>query len=335
MKIACVLNPNSGTGRNPAKESDEIRRILTDLGHDVDVFVPTSGAEAYERARRAVEHGAERVVAVGGDGTVHQVARALMGTEAAMGIVPRGSGNGLARELGIPSSLEQACRIIDQGTVRILDIGTFEDRYFFNIACIGFDALVGQMFNARGEAAPRGMLPYFFLSLRAFQQYRAQRTTFEVDGERFERTPLMIVVANSRQYGAGALIAPSAEPDDGLLDLTIIQNVDALRALFHLPKLFTGQIEKMPEAECRRARDLVISAEDPLPIELDGEAVPSATVVRLGIIPARLRVCAPKDGQFATLFRVPLSKIPKEMEPFIRPLLPRPKLQSTPPAQGR
>jgi len=334
MKIACVLNPNSGTGRNPTKEADEIVRCLGELGHETEMFVPSSGPEAYERAREAVERGFERVVAVGGDGTVHQVARALTGSEAAMGIIPRGSGNGLARELGIPPMIEPACQIIADGSVRILDIGTFGDRYFFNIACIGFDALIGQMFNARGEDAPRGVLPYFFLSLRAFQQYKAQLTTFELDGERFERTPLMIVVANSRQYGSGALIAPSAEPDDGLLDITIIQNVDALKVLFHLPKLFTGQIEKMPEAECRRAKDVVISAENPLPVELDGEPVPSAKVLRLGIIPARLRVCAPRVGENATIFRVPLSKIPKEMEPFIR-LFPRPKLQSLPPGQGR
>jgi YegS/Rv2252/BmrU family lipid kinase len=331
VKIACILNPNSGIGRNPLKEAEEIQRLLSERGHRVDLFTPANAAEAYERARAAVEGGAERVVAVGGDGTVHQVARALMGTEAALGIIPKGSGNGLARELGIPSAIDPACRILDEGQVRILDIGTFGDRFFFNIACIGFDALVGQMFNARGEDAPRGVLPYFFLSMRAFQQYRAQPTTFHVDGDTFVRTPLMIVVANSRQYGWGARIAPSAEPDDGLLDLTIIQNVDALRVLYHLPKLFTGQIERMPEAECRRAMDVVISGDRPLPVELDGEAVPSENVLRLGIIPARLRVCAPREGQVSGLLKFPLPKIPKEMEPFFRPLLPRQKLQSSAP----
>jgi YegS/Rv2252/BmrU family lipid kinase len=334
MKISCVLNPISGIGRNPSREADEIRRILTARGHEVEITLPASSQEAYEVARAAVQNGAARVVAVGGDGTVHQVSRALAGTEAGVGIIPRGSGNGLARELGIPFALEAACRLLDEGQMRILDVGTLGDRYFFNIACVGFDALVGQMFNARGEDAPRGVFPYFLLSMRAFQQYRAQPTTFQVDGDTFVRTPLMIVVANSRQYGWGARIAPTAEPDDGLLDLTIIQTLDAVKAIYHLPKLFTGQIDKMPEAECRRAREIVISAGDPLPIELDGEAVPTERVLKLGIIPAMLRVCTPHEGQMPWPLRIP---IPKEMEPFLRPFLPRPKAPngSPTPSQGR
>ena len=247
---------------------------------------------AHELARAAVAARASLVCAWGGDGTVNEVARAVTGTGTALGIVPAGSGNGLARELGIPADAERALTVALGRRERVIDVGEVEGRLFVNVAGIGLDAHIAARFNER-HSARRGLWPYVAIGTREILRYRAREYSIRVGGETWEERALVIVCANARQYGGGAVVAPAARPDDGHLDLLVVAARPALVAMRDALHLFRGTMDRAPGVRTARTPVVEIAGREPILFHVDGEAVTGGLSVTVRVRPAMLRVRVP------------------------------------------
>jgi YegS/Rv2252/BmrU family lipid kinase len=247
---------------------------------------------ALELARAAVAARAALVCAWGGDGTVNEVARAVAGTGTALGIVPAGSGNGLARELGIPWDPAAALGVALGRRERVIDVGDVDGRLFVSLAGIGLDALVAARFNARGSGR-RGFWPYVVIGARETLRYRPREYAFRVGAETWRQRALLVVCANARQYGGGAVVAPTARPDDGQLELVVVAARPPLVALRDALHLFRGTLDRAPGVRTVRTPAVEIAGEEPILFHVDGEALTGGTVLTVRVRPAVLRVRVP------------------------------------------
>ncbi len=292
MRIRFIVNPNAGSRRDPTKIISTIEETLSATDHEHNLQFTNFRGHATTLADAAVAEGCDLVVAVGGDGTVNEVGAALVGSEAALGIIPIGSGNGLARELGIPLKTPSACQALLDGRVREIDAGVVNGRYFFMAAGVGFDALVSWRFNERPNSR-RGMLPYYCIALREALTFTPERTIVRIDGEELVLEPFMVTVANARQLGGSAVIAPRAQIDDGLFDVCIVTSLNIAQFLYQARKLFNGQIEKVPQLSIWRTDHLEIETRDYSPMQVDGEPVEAAPRTHINVVPGALKVLVP------------------------------------------
>lgn len=287
-KILFIVNPISGFRR----DKSAIINLVHAQFPASDIELTAGPGDATRLAREAAMRDYAIVAAVGGDGTINEVASGLVGTNTALGIIPRGSGNGLARGLGIPIQAAGALRVLSQGAARVIDAGCAGSRHFFAICGIGFDANVGQKFNA---AHWRGPLPYFFIAAQEFVAYHPEAVRLNLDDMRLEKTPFLITVANTQQYGNGAIIAPQAQPDDGILDICMVEPMSIFDAIKYVPKLFNGTIAEAPIISYRRAQELAIEKDGPILFHVDGEAITCEGPLKISIKPQALRVIAPAN----------------------------------------
>lgn len=289
-----VINPSAGQGKYE-QIIHVIRETLSDFDLRYDIKVLEYRGEATSVAREAAgTH--DVVVAVGGDGTVNEVFNGLVGTQAAFGIIPAGTGNGFARELGLPLEPAEACRVLAEGNTKTLDVGMVNDRYFLGTAGIGFDAMISR-FAGEKLGPLRGMWLYFVAGAFMFYKYTPQLMNVSVDSQTVEIAPLLIAVANTARYGGTALIAPDAKPDDGLLDVCIIRKMGAARLLWHLPKLFTGKHVRLPDVTMYKGKNITIVAPEPVPVHVDGEAIDSRSRVEFTLLPNAIKVLIPEENQ--------------------------------------
>jgi diacylglycerol kinase (ATP) len=292
VRVRVIMNPRAGVRVPGLREAVEQGRPGW---RDYAVFLTREAGHATELAREALAGGADVVIAVGGDGTVNEVARALLGSPAALGIVPAGSGNGLARALRLPLRPDRALAALESAVCRPIDIGLLDGRPFLNVAGIGFDAAVGHAFHEHGRrGGRRGLLGYVRLSLRELRRYRPQRLTVEADGhERIVSAPFVLTFANGPQYGSGAVINPGGKLDDGRLELVTFEIGPVLELLAAAPRLFTGGLDRSPRYRRLATTRAVVTAEAPFLVHMDGD--PSAAVdrVTLELRPRALRLLAP------------------------------------------
>ena len=246
-----------------------------------------------ELAAAAASRGARLVIAWGGDGTISEVASALIGSSAALGIVPAGSGNGLARELGIPRRPSAAIADAVRATPFKIDVGDVDGHYFVNTAGIGFDAHVASRF---ARARRRGFLGYVNLTARALASYVPLEYRIAVDGGPIQTVrAVLVTIANSAQFGNGARIAPGARLDDGELDLVTFEERSRFRTVCALPRLFNGTANRIAGCTIARLRELTISADAPLTFHVDGEPVAGGTTLRARVHPRALRVAVARN----------------------------------------
>jgi len=210
------------------------------------------------------------VVAWGGDGTINEVGSALVSTPAALGIVPTGSGNGLARELGLSLRPADALRAALEGRLRPLDVGELAGRFFLNIAGIGFDALVAHRFNER-PSGRRGLWPYVRIVFTELRRYQPDRYTVTLDSARLECPAFMIVLANSPQYGNGIRVAPEAKLDDGRLEALVVDSRSLAGHVWRARHLLTGAIASAEGMVRRSIASASIAGTRPLMCHVDGE----------------------------------------------------------------
>jgi YegS/Rv2252/BmrU family lipid kinase len=255
-----------------------------------EIHVTRHRGHAFELAQAATAGGATLVVAWGGDGTMNEVGRALAFGAVPLGLIPGGSGNGLARALGISDDPAVALRTALRGAERGLDVGELGGRLFFNLAGIGLDAEVAARFNARGARRRGGRLAYVALTARELFSYRAPRCEIRLPDERWPARVLLAVCANGPEYGGGAAIAPHAVPDDGWLDLVVVEARSPLAALWSARRLFTGAVLGVAGVRTRRIRAVEIAAEAPLPFHVDGEPVAGESTLDARLHPGALRV---------------------------------------------
>ncbi len=288
MSVAIIVNPFSG-GATPAqgrRRAELASDVLTKFGEESDVFVTERRGHARELAAAAVRRGARLVIAWGGDGTVNEVGSALVFGLTALGIVPSGSGNGLARELGVDRKPDRAIAEALRAAPRSIDAGELGGRMFFNIAGLGFDAHVAACFD-RDSAGRRGLSTYARLTAREMWGY--QTCSYRIDDTVVSRA-LLVTIANSSQFGNGARIAPLARVDDGRLDLVVFEETSRLRAIATIPRLFVGGFDRVKGVSVRQIERLTIESDRPMVFHVDGEPAEGGVTLDARVHPAALRV---------------------------------------------
>jgi len=290
LSTAIIINPISG-GFRPAQaraRAELTQQVADRARQPVEIFITEAIGHARELAAAAVRRGARLVVAWGGDGTINEVSSALAFGEVPLGIIPAGSGNGLARELGVHPSPERALVDALGAAPRPMDVGDVEGRLFVNLAGIGVDAFVASRFSL---ARRRGFLGYINITARALATYvpTTYRMTSAAGGCVTSRA-LLVTIANSAQFGNGARIAPGARVDDGLLDLVVVEERWRVATIVQLPRLFTGTADRIRGCTTQRIREVTIEADDPMTYHVDGEPVIGGTRVTARVHPGALKI---------------------------------------------
>jgi diacylglycerol kinase (ATP) len=285
LKTRFIVNLRSGRA---ARALDTVHAFALQRG--ADLVLTERPRHAHDLARAALNDGCALIVAVGGDGTMNEIASALVDTPATFGLIPCGSGDGLGRHLGIHGSTAHALSILDHGHPRLIDSGFADGHPFFTAAGLGFEADIAQKFN---RLKRRGFLRYLTTSARALGQWQPQRYTITYPGGREELRAFTLAVANSDQYGNNAIISPGARADDGLLDLCAIPPVTLLNAAPLIIRLFGGTLDRQTGVVIRRAACLTVERSAPGPLHTDGEIHEAGVVVEFSIRPASLRMMVP------------------------------------------
>lgn len=292
MKVQAILNPRAGLKARRAL--DVLYREHEGWGA-LQIALTERPGHARELAETAVREQADLVLAVGGDGTVNEVAGGLLDSATTLGIVPVGSGNGLARALGIPRDPERALRALAGAVTRRMDVGLANGRPFLNVAGAGFDAAIGQEFHQHGRSGGRrGIWPYVRLSVRRVLSYRPLLYRIGLGPERLEARALVVAAFNGRQYGAGAVMAPRARFDDGLLDLVVLEAAPWWEYLLAAPRSFLGDLARFRRYRLVQVPAAVIESDQPFEHHRDGEPEAAGTRVELAVRPLALRVLVPR-----------------------------------------
>jgi YegS/Rv2252/BmrU family lipid kinase len=292
VSIAVIINPIAGRARRPPASERALRAaaVIDRAGEQAEVFITERAGHARELAVAAVGNGARLVVAWGGDGTVNEIASALAFGDVPLAIIPAGSGNGLARELGIDRLPERALANAIRAEPAVVDLGELGGHLFVNVAGAGIDAYVAAQFNAVANTS-RGLSQYLRIGGRALLSYAPLRYTVTADNQRTAVRAVAVVIANSAQYGNGARIAPGARMDDGELDLVIVEERFRLATLMRTPHLFRGTLARVPGCSIRRIREATIGSAEPMLFHVDGEPIENGTELHARVHPGALKIC--------------------------------------------
>lgn len=290
LKVRFIFNPHSGSNRRNPHLHQRAVAFIAEHKLDGSVVATERPRHATELAARAVGEGCTHVVAIGGDGTMNEVATALVGTAAIFGLIPCGSGNGLGRHLGIHKAGHGAFRTLLEGRPLAIDTGMINDFPFFCAAGTGFEALIASRF---ATLTSRGFSGYLRTSASAWWAYQPERYTIHHAKGLVQVDAFTLAVANSSQYGNNAYIAPRASVHDGLLDLTAVPRVGLVNAGPLLWRLFNGSIDRGTNVTHVQGESFVIERAKPGWIHTDGE--PRATTARLEVSlkPQSLRIMVP------------------------------------------
>lgn len=290
-----LVNPISGT-RDKKAICDLTASRLKAAGIDLDIVHTQHKGHGAELAKNAADGNTDIVVVVGGDGTVNEVASALMHTGTTLGIIPCGSGNGLARSLGIPMDYEGAINIIAGNHPCAIDCGVAEGLPFFCTFGVGFDAVVTEKFAAGKR---RGKMQYVRNALLEFINFTPDHYALEIDGEIYTEEALLIAVCNTSQYGNNAYIAPRASLTDGLLDVTVIRNGPVIQQAMAGIGLLSGQIDRNRYVDTFKAKEVKIIRLKEGPAQIDGEPLTLGRKVNIHCQPSCLKVlCNGSEPEF-------------------------------------
>lgn len=302
MKARLIINPISGT-HSKAGLAENVVESLTPLGWDVETLFTRGRGDATRLALEAVDRGMDAVLAAGGDGTVNETAIALCGSETALGILPCGSGNGLARHLGIPVDPREGLKIIMAQKPRPIDYATVNGRKFFCTFGVGFDAAVSDAF-ARKKT--RGKLTYLQSTFETYAHFEPELYKVTANGQTMTEKAFLIAVCNASQYGNNAYIAPNASIDDGMLDVTVVHAGNPLSTALVGFDLLAGMIEHNVLIRQFRTSSLTIERSQGGIAHIDGEPVEMPSRLDFECHPALLNVFAPPGSD-------------KTFKPFITP----------------
>lgn len=292
MSIVAIINPISGAGAVPDMAARRVAMVRAEAerrGLRAEIHLTERGGHAREIAAASAAAGVELVIVWGGDGTLNETGAGLLGSETTIGLVPAGSGNGLAAALGVPRDPLAALAAAFDGDTRTIDAGLMAGRPFFNIAGIGFDARVAKLFNERA-AGSRGGWPYVVIGVREGCRYRAVDYDLRLDDEPRHVRALLIAFANGREYGIGARIAPGAELDDGLLDTAIVGECRVMARFWHARHLAMGTVHLAPNVSTRRLTRAVVERDGPMEFHVDGEPGVAQDRIEVRILQAALKV---------------------------------------------
>ena len=284
-KALFIINPISG-----GKKKDGVPELIKDTV-DAGVMEPViafSDGVAHARVIAAEAVGKfDTVVAVGGDGTVNEVASAIVDTDTSLGIVPFGSGNGLSRFLGIPMDTRDAIKNLASGRTEIIDSARINGQPFFNMAGMGFDAHISEIFS---HGKKRGFISYIKSSIKEVVGYQPQNYHLDIDGKKYDYKAFMLSIANSSQYGNNVHISPKASLQDGLLDVCVIKPFPLWRFAEMSMRMLIKATESSKYVEIIRGKQILIKREHTGPIHLDGEPQVAGMGIDITILPKSLKV---------------------------------------------
>jgi len=287
MKAIFLVNARSGVRRRHGIEA-----LIHDTCAHLEHEIVACGAkdELDEIVARAERDGVDVVYAVGGDGTVHETAKRLIGRALALGVVPTGSGNGFARQIGLPMNLRASMQSCRGGRIVTIDTARVNGMPFLATMGVGFDAAIAEAF---ANAGTRGLRTYVRAGLREFRRFRAESYDITIDGATRTRRAFVVEVANAAHYGNNARIAPPASLQDGVLDVVIVDEVNILQAAALVPRLFRGTIDKSRHVTIAQGTRIEIRRPAAGPAQLDGEPVSLPARLSIEIVPQSLRVLVP------------------------------------------
>lgn len=292
-KIVFIVNPVSGV-QNKASIVKAIEQGVDAGLYDYSIAYTQYAGHATVLAATAVERGADVVVAIGGDGTVNEIGRALVHTSAALGIIPCGSGNGLARHLGIPMDTRMAIDVLNEGHMECIDYGKVNGRLFFCTCGVGFDAFVSLKFAETGK---RGLLTYLENTLHEILKYEPE--VYEIEDETGTRLckAFLIACGNAAQYGNNAFITPQASAVDGLMDVTILEPFTVLDVPSLAFQLFNKTLNQNSRIRMFRAKRILIHRSKEGVAHFDGDPMMTSEDVEVEILHKGLNVVCPVEGK--------------------------------------
>ncbi|MBK9290302.1 MAG: diacylglycerol kinase family lipid kinase [Bacteroidetes bacterium] len=292
-KVRFIVNPVAG---NISKVDfpELVRSKMPRKDFESEIIFTREVGHATELAGEAVQKGMEYVVAVGGDGTINEVSRCLIGKETTLGIIPSGSGNGLARHLRIPIQTERALQVLINGHQTRFDTGLINgSEVFVSLAGVGFDALVAKLF---AKDPYRGFLGYFRIVAQRYPNYKPKHYRLTIDdGPTIDTEALFITMANSNQFGYNTTIAPDAKLNDGLMDVCIVQKPPLFEMPIILNLLFLNMVHLSKHVEIYKARKVKLERTKNRVVNVDGEARKIARELQFEIVPSSLNVMIPNN----------------------------------------
>ncbi len=290
-----IVNPAAGRGRGRRWWENIVKPMLLAGGVTFTEVIEERPQHAEPLAERATREGFDVIVAVGGDGTVHEVLNGILGPTVerrpALALIPGGTGNDFARGVGVPKDVTAAARLLFDGARRRVDVGRVNDRYYGTISGVGFDAEVAAEVN-RWPKWVAGTVVYTAGILKKLVTYRCALTRITIDGDTRELPMFLIAAANTSWYAGGMYMAPHARPDDGVLEVILARDLTKLETLGILPKVFSGEHLKHPKVSHQAAREIRVESDVPLAIHADGEMVGRVPAV-FRAVPQALEVVVP------------------------------------------
>jgi len=284
-KALFIINPISG-GKKKDGVPDLIRKHLDKDKFKAEIVFTDGVSHARQIAKEAVGK-FDMIVAVGGDGTVNEVASATTTSDTVLGVIPFGSGNGLSRFLGISMDTVKAIELLNTGRVEAIDSAKLNTKSFFNMAGMGFDAHISEVFS---HGKKRGFISYIKSTFREIFTYEPEIYHLEIDGKPYERKAFMLSFANSSQYGNDAHISPTASVQDGLLDVCIIKKFPVWRLVELGIRMMTKTADKTAYLEIIKGKHILVKRDKPGPVHLDGEPRVMGTDIEIVVLPNALKV---------------------------------------------
>lgn len=295
-KLLFIANPLSGT-RDKSPVIDSVPQFLDNNRFEWSVAWTAHKGHAAELAQAASKDGIDVCVAIGGDGTVNEVARSLRHTETALAIIPMGSGNGLARHLQIPMNPDGALRVLSRCDIHTLDYGLINDMPFFCTCGLGFDAFISEKFAGSGK---RGLRTYIENTLKGGLSYEPETYELVIDGQKEHYTAFIIACGNASQYGNNFYIAPQASMSDGLLDVTIIEPLNMMNAPQVIMQMINKTLDTNSHVRTLQCQSLKIHRAQSGVIHYDGEPAEAGTDIEVRLIPKGLKVVVNETADKST-----------------------------------
>lgn len=297
-----IVNPNAGNGKGK-KDWDKIAALLKKEGLPFTVRFTERKGHAILFTQEGITTGFRKIITVGGDGTLNEVVNGVFSTascptnDISLALIPLGTGNDWGRMFGIPLDYEKAIKIISEDKQLVHDIGLVsffngtekKNRYFINIAGLGFESVVVRRTNIQKDKGRSGKLIYFYNLLMSLLSYKNTKAEVVIDGEKINTDVFSINVGNGRYCGGGMRQTPNALPDDGLLDVTIINGMGKFEIIRNLKILYDGTILKHPKIDGYKCKNLKVSSDSIIYTEADGESL-GHTPVEFSIIPASINI---------------------------------------------
>jgi len=288
-KFYFIVNPAAGAGKK-LSFLPEIQSFCQGHNLDFEIVLTKQPKQAIELACKAAKK-YEVIIAAGGDGTVNEVVSGLIGSQAVLGILPIGSGNDFAKQVGYKRNLKKDLKILLESRTKLVDIGQVNDQYFFiNGLGVGFDGEVATRVRSFMRYS-KGFLAYLLAVLRTLATYKFHRVKITLDNDQvIEKEILLLATCNGTTYGGGFNVAPSAKIDDGVFTICLIDKLGRFYALRNIPKIMKGAHLKLPEVHMYTSKHVIIKSEDDLYAQVDGEILPLNKKFEVKILPGQIKV---------------------------------------------